>query len=112
MGYGNRQGTSLVPALGTQLMATLIVVVASLLVPSVASATVLSTPIEKNTTLTAAGSPYTNASTVTIKSGVTVTAEPGAELKLGGLTVNGTLKAEGTSEKPVLFTSQTNTGAG
>jgi len=112
MGHGNRQGTSLMPALGTQLMATLMLVVASVLVPSLASATALPATIEKSTTLTAAGNPYTNAGTVTIKSGVTVTAEPGAELKLGGLTVNGTLKTEGTTEKPVLFTSQTNTAAG
>ncbi len=83
-----------------------------LLVPSVASATALPSTIKENMTLTAAGSPYTNSGSVKIESGVTVNAEPGAEVKVDELTVSGTLKTEGTAEKPVLFTSQTDTKAG
>jgi hypothetical protein len=63
-------------------------------------------------TLTAAGSPYTGSST-TISGGVTVTAEPGATVKLSGsLTSKGTLDVNGTSEQPVLFTSSKDTAAG
>ncbi len=58
-------------------------------------------------TLTKAASPYYGGTT--IETGATVTAEPGAEVRLGygtPIIVNGTLKAEGTSEDPVVFTSE------
>jgi hypothetical protein len=67
-----------------------------------ASATVLPTAITENTTLTPAGSPYTGSST--IEPGVTLKVEPGVHLTVGGLTVKGALKAEGTAENPVRFT--------
>jgi RHS repeat-associated protein len=73
-----------------------------MLAPSAASATELPKTITENTTLTPAGNPYTGNSTV--ESGVTLTIEPGVKLTLGSLNVKGTLKAEGTAEKPVVFT--------
>ena len=76
-----------------------------LILSSAASATELPETITEDTTLTAAGNPYTG-NPVTIESGVTVHAEPGVHLKLGGtLTVYGALEAEGTAEDPILFTS-------
>ena len=71
-------------------------------VPTGASATALPEKITENMTLTAAGSPYTG--TPTISAGITVKAEPGTVLKVSSLTVKGTLKAEGTAEKLVVFT--------
>src|SRR6266511_1098956 len=77
-----------------------------------ASATPLPTTISSNMTLTAADSPYTGSS-VTIASGVTVTAEPGAVVKLtGSLSVSGTLDAQGTATNPVVFTSSQDSAAG
>jgi len=73
-----------------------------LLAPSAASATALPEKITENTTLTAAGNPYTGSST--IESGVVVKVEPGVKFTIGTLTVKGTLKAEGTAEEPVVFT--------
>jgi parallel beta-helix repeat protein len=78
---------------------------AFLLLSSMASATTLPEKITESTTLTAAGSPYTGSS-VTIEPGATVKVQPGVKLKLDSyLTVNGTLKVEGTAEEPVVFTS-------
>ena len=102
MGYGNRQGTSLKRALGTQLMAMLMLVVASLLVPSAASATALPATIKENTTLTPAGNPYTGTST--IEAGVTLKVEPGVKFSNLALTVKGTLNAEGIASKPIIVT--------
>jgi YD repeat-containing protein len=73
-----------------------------LLVPSAASATALPEVIKENTTLTPANNPYTG--TTTIESGVTVTVEPGVRFNITRMTVKGTLKAEGTAEKPIVFT--------
>jgi hypothetical protein len=72
--------------------------------PVEASATILPATISENTTLTAEGSPYIGGS-VTIESGVTVKAEPGAKVTVGATVVKGTLKAEGSAEEPVIFTS-------
>lgn len=91
--------------------AFIVVLAALLLAPLAASATTLPGTISENMTLTAEGSPYTGSS-VTIKAGVTVNAEPGVVVKVSSLTVNGTLKAEGTAEKTVLFTSGADSGAG
>jgi len=76
-----------------------------------ASATALPGSITENMTLTPAKSPYTGGSS-TIQAGVTVTAEPGTVLKVGALTVKGTLKAEGTAENPVVFTGAKGEKAG
>jgi RHS repeat-associated protein len=75
-----------------------------------ASATVLPGSITENMTLTPAKSPYTGSST--IQAGVTVIAEPGTVLKVGALTVKGTLKAEGTAGNPIVFTSAKEEAAG
>jgi RHS repeat-associated protein len=80
------------------------------LTATAASATALPGKITENMTLTAAGSPYTGSPT--IEAGVTVNAEPGVTFKGGEINVNGTLKAEGTAEKPVLFTSTSDSAAG
>jgi RHS repeat-associated protein len=76
---------------------------ALLTTPSGASATALPSTITENMTLTAAGNPYTGSPT--IEAGVTVKAEPGVRFNIGKMTVKGTLKAEGTAEEPVVFTS-------
>ncbi|MGC1851298.1 MAG: hypothetical protein WA687_02530, partial [Solirubrobacterales bacterium] len=77
-----------------------------------ASATVLPGKITENMTLTKAGSPYTSTGGPTIEPGVTVKAEPGTIFKVGGLVVNGTLKAEGTAEEPVVLTGAKEATAG
>ena len=81
-----------------------------LVLPSVASATVLPEKISENMTLTPAGNPYTGSPI--IQPGVTVKVEPGVKLKLGSLSVSGTLKVEGTAEKPVVFTGAKEEKAG
>lgn len=79
--------------------------------PAGVSATVLPKTISEDMTLTASASPYTGTST--IESGTTVDIEAGTELRLSdAFTVKGTLKAAGTAEKPVLFTSAADSGAG
>ncbi len=78
-------------------------VAALLLAPSMAFATALPATITENMTLTAAGNPYTGSPT--IESGVTLKAEPGVKFNVGKTIVKGTLKAEGTTESPVVFTT-------
>ncbi|HST69403.1 MAG TPA: right-handed parallel beta-helix repeat-containing protein [Solirubrobacterales bacterium] len=76
-----------------------------ILLPGSARAAVLPTSISSNTTLMAAQSPYTGTS-VTIKPGVTMTAEPGVIIKItGSFTVEGTLNLLGTASNPVVVTS-------
>jgi len=86
-----------------------LVIALALLAPSAASATALPGTIKENMTLTPAGNPYI-AETVTIESGATVTVEPGVQVigndEFSRIFVSGTLKAEGTAEKPVIFTSE------
>ncbi len=79
-----------------------------LIAPSGAAATALPSTIEEDTTLTLAGSPYTGGTTVA--SGVTLKIEPGVELKAPSIIVDGTLKAEGTAEEPVVFDEKENGG--
>jgi parallel beta-helix repeat protein len=95
----------------TGIIAGVLAICAPLIAPCLASATSLPGTISSNTTLTKAASPYYGGTT--IESGVTLTAEPGVEVRLGygtPITVNGTLKAEGTSEEPVVFTSESGEG--
>ncbi|HEY7456684.1 MAG TPA: right-handed parallel beta-helix repeat-containing protein, partial [Solirubrobacterales bacterium] len=73
-----------------------------LLAPSTALATSLPEEITEDTTLTAAGNPYTGSSVV--QSGVTLKAEPGVEFSEVSLTVHGTLSAEGTTSEPIIVT--------
>lgn len=70
-----------------------------------ARATGLPETIKASTVLTAAGGPYTGG-WVYVPKGVTLTIEPGTVIKIwGSLSVEGTLNVNGTSEKPVVFTS-------
>ncbi|MGH2974755.1 MAG: right-handed parallel beta-helix repeat-containing protein, partial [Solirubrobacterales bacterium] len=86
-----------------------------ILLPAVASATALPTKITENMTLTSAGNPYT-VGEITIEEGVTVSVEPGTRLVGTGafsrIFVKGTLKAEGSAESPVVFTSASGEEAG
>ena len=77
-------------------------VLALLLLPSGAAASVLPSVISEETMLSAAGSPYTGDST--IEAGVTVKVDAGVEFSGVNLTVKGTLLVEGTSSDPVVFT--------
>jgi hypothetical protein len=68
-------------------------------------ATALPSAISSSTVLSAEGNPYTGSAT-RISSKATLTLKPGVVIKLtSGLTIDGTLNAEGTAEKPVTFTS-------
>ncbi|MEM2440329.1 MAG: PKD domain-containing protein [Candidatus Bathyarchaeia archaeon] len=74
-----------------------------------AKATYVEGPISVDTVWTLAESPFIVAQNVTIRRGVTLTIEPGVEVRFGGgpftIIVNGTLVARGTEEKPIRFTS-------
>jgi hypothetical protein len=59
-----------------------------------------------DTTWTAANSPYVISNNITVASGVTLTIEPGVTLLFNqglGMTINGRLLAEGTSENGIVF---------
>jgi len=92
-----------------------VLLVAFATLPPIASATELPSTIAENTTLTTAGSPYT-AGEVTIAAGVTVEVEPGVRVvgikELARIFVKGTLKAEGTTGSPIVFTGPKNEKAG
>jgi hypothetical protein len=75
--------------------------IALMVIPTAASATALPSTIKENMTLTAAGNPYTGTST--IDSGATLSVEPGVVFSEANFTVKGTLDAEGSTEKPVVF---------
>jgi hypothetical protein len=67
-------------------------------------------PITQNTTWTAANSPYIAISSVVVMPGVTLTIEPGVEVRFNAqraLVVNGTLDARGTEMQPIIFTANT-----
>ena len=73
-----------------------------------ARATDVCGPIFSDTTWTLAGSPYVATCAVLVQEGVTLTIEPGVEVRFNGLyatQVNGTLIAQGTSGSPITFTS-------
>lgn len=74
-----------------------------------AKATYVEGEISVDTVWALVDSPFIVAQNVTIKEGVTLTIEPGVEVRFGGgpftIIVNGTLIARGTGEKPIKFTS-------
>jgi len=81
---------------------------ASGLLFSVAHATYVEGDIAQDTVWTLTDSPFEVINNVTVKSGFTLTIEPGAEVRFGGnfsLIVEGKLTAIGTSEKTITFTS-------
>lgn len=69
--------------------------------------------ITENTTWYAKYSPYYIPTTITVRKGATLTIEPGTVVKIdrgvihheGELLVSGSLKAEGTRDSPIIFTS-------
>lgn len=88
--------------------------------PQAFAQTNVSGTISQNTTWTLApmppnnGSPYIVIGNITVNPGVTLTIEPGVEVKFAGnysLTVNGTLSAAGTSSQNIRFTSNQTTPA-
>jgi parallel beta-helix repeat protein len=73
---------------------------------------VVSGSITSDTTWNLTNSPYFVEGNVTVESGVTLTIEPGVEVKFNGtfnLIINGTLNASGTSSLPINFTSNQST---
>ncbi len=62
--------------------------------------------ITANETWTAAGSPHLVTASIRVDTGVTLTIEPCAQVRLGAsnhIEVDGTLVAEGTADKPITF---------
>lgn len=65
-------------------------------------------PIDTDTTWTLAGSPYIVVSPVLVMEGVTLTIEPGVTIRFNShkaLQIDGELIAMGTSDNPIIFTS-------
>ena len=75
--------------------------------PQQPTETVVDTDITANQTWTQANSPYRVTANVQVLAGVTLTVEPGVEVRFEeakGLTVEGTLTAVGTASRPITFT--------
>ena len=95
--------------------AFMIVLIAFALAPTAYAApdaTIVNQPIVTNTTWTKAGSPYQVSNFVYVKSGVTLTVEPGAEVVFNqnaSFLIQGTLTALGTAAEPILFTGAVKT---
>lgn len=71
-------------------------------------ATYVEGPIDIDTVWTLVDSPFVISGNVTINENVTLTVEPGVEVRFGGkfsIIVNGRLIANGTEKKPITFTS-------
>jgi flagellar hook assembly protein FlgD len=77
-------------------------------IPDESQGTNISSNITADTIWTLAGSPYHVMTDISVQAGVTLTIEPGVEVRvkeLHGITVYGTLNAQGTSEQRILFAS-------
>jgi parallel beta-helix repeat protein len=83
------------------------------IIPENASADVrVSGSISSDTTWNLTNSPYFVEGNVTVESGVTLTIEPGVQVRFNGsfrLIINGTLNATGSSSLPINFTSNQST---
>ena len=82
----------------------------SFMITSPISATDVSGPITSNTLWTVANSPYVVTGNILVMEGVTLTIEPGVEVRFDAskaLQVNGTLVARGTAADSIRFTSNT-----
>ena len=98
----------------TKLFAILVTIIFSMMLlplthlfPAV-KATYVEGEIKTNTVWTLVDSPFVLSKDVTVPNGITLTIEPGVEVRFGGnfsLIVNGKLVAVGTQEKPIKFTS-------
>ncbi|MEM3577959.1 MAG: PKD domain-containing protein [Candidatus Bathyarchaeia archaeon] len=95
-------------------LATLLIIIFSvinvnfMILHGKADGTYVEGPITKDTLWTLLDSPIIIANNVTVYPGVTLTIEPGVEVKFGGpfsLNVSGKLSAVGTFERPIAFTS-------
>lgn len=81
--------------------------------PRLALATDVSGTINSNTTWTLAGSPYVMTNNVTVATGVTLTIQPGVEVRVNkpsppsiyALNISGALHAEGNPDALIIFTS-------
>jgi len=76
--------------------------------PQRALLTDVSGAITEDTTWTVGKSPYVVTGDVTVNNSVTLTVDPGVEVRFDGnhaLIVRGTLDAEGTASQPIVFTS-------
>src|SRR3989344_7857650 len=75
--------------------------------PKVFAFTLINTDITENTTWTQSQSPYVVESSITILANTTLTIEPGVIVKFNstGLSVFGSIHAEGTDAEPIYFTS-------
>ncbi len=88
--------------------AFMIVLIAFMLAPTAHAApdaTIVNQPILTNTTWTKAGSPYQVSNFIYVKSGVTLTVEPGVEVVFNqnsSFGVQGTLTALGSAADPIL----------
>ncbi len=75
---------------------------------STVQATYVEGQIDQNTLWTLADSPFLLSNDLTVNQNVTLTIEPGVEVRFGGpfsLTINGMLNATGTSDKMIRFTT-------
>ncbi len=83
--------------------------------PPLVHATNVCGPISSNTTWTLSGSPYIVTCNVQVGAGVTLTIQPGVQVKFDGnyiLQIDGQLIAMGTSGSPITFTSNAGTPSG
>jgi parallel beta-helix repeat protein len=77
-------------------------------IPPAAKATYVERNITQNTDWTLVDSPFIVSNDVNVADAATLTIEPGVQVKFGGdfsITVNGIIIADGTSDRTILFTS-------
>lgn len=84
--------------------------------PLAGAGTVVSAPVSSNMTWTEAGSPYWLNDEIEITNGAYLTIQPGVEIQSGPdgrlTVVNGALSAQGTSDRPIVFTGSSGEPSG